>query len=291
MASGGSDRNAEDALSKLLQRGTVAKYQNKFEMLRNRVTGISEGLLKVFYISGLKPALKRALLRLNPTTLDQVFSLARVTEARFTNLQLLELLRSTPTTLGEAFSFRALITEARFEDEHNLAVDNTVGDQKDSNVNDKQEVKKVDADIGVDEVSSAIDGVFDIGKSNVESMEVCSKFGKFLENKENIKEVVVGSGEALGVDKDELNRVISVLKDGGGEFDDSLTEINLGLSESFERRKKDVVLCLRQRKAEEEKECWLQQWKTGSFAHKRIWDLGIKIFFRRHLEGKVVSKE
>ncbi|GJS27000.1 hypothetical protein Tco_0487620 [Tanacetum coccineum] len=105
MASGGSDRDAKDALSKLLQMGTVAEYQNEFEMLINRVTEISESLLKTFYISGLKPALQCALLRSNPTTLGEAFSLARATKARFTDLQLWELLRLNPTTLGEAFSW------------------------------------------------------------------------------------------------------------------------------------------------------------------------------------------
>ncbi|GJR96368.1 hypothetical protein Tco_0268542, partial [Tanacetum coccineum] len=89
-----------------------------------------------------------------------------------------------------------------------------------------------DKDTGVDEVSSAIDGVFDIGESNVKSMEVRSKFGEFSENKKSVEEVVVGGGEALGIDEDESNRV-SVLKNGGGEFDDSLDEINLGLSDEF----------------------------------------------------------
>ncbi|GJY87828.1 hypothetical protein Tco_0502456 [Tanacetum coccineum] len=139
----GSDRDAENALSKLLQMGTVAEYESKFVILANRVTGIYANLLKSFYISGLTPALQCALLMLNPTTLDEAFSLARVTEARFTNLQLLKLLRSNPTTLGEAF-FRALITETHFENENNQAVDNNVGDQEDSNMNDKQEVKKAD---------------------------------------------------------------------------------------------------------------------------------------------------
>ncbi|GKD36396.1 hypothetical protein Tco_1251905 [Tanacetum coccineum] len=41
----------------------------------------------------------------------------------------------------EAFSL-ARITEARFKDENNRAVDNNVGDQEDPNVNDKQDVKK-----------------------------------------------------------------------------------------------------------------------------------------------------
>ncbi|GJW49803.1 hypothetical protein Tco_0091154 [Tanacetum coccineum] len=117
MASGSND---QDALSKLLQMGTVAEYQSEFEILINRVTGISENLLKSFYISGLKPTLQCALLRSNPTTLGEAFSLARAMEARFTDLQLWELLRSNPTTLGEAFSL-SRITEARFEDQQSLA--------------------------------------------------------------------------------------------------------------------------------------------------------------------------
>ncbi|GKD24151.1 hypothetical protein Tco_1230365 [Tanacetum coccineum] len=63
--------------------GTVAKYQNEFEMLIKRVTGISEFLLKSFYISELKPALKIELLRARLTTLVEAFSLAHMTEARF----------------------------------------------------------------------------------------------------------------------------------------------------------------------------------------------------------------
>nr|GEW57665.1 hypothetical protein [Tanacetum cinerariifolium] len=66
-----------------------------------------------------------------------------------------------------------------------------------------------DEDIGVDEVSSMIDGVSDS------------------------EEVVVSGGEALGVDEDEPNRVISVLKDGGDEFGDNIDEINLGLREEY----------------------------------------------------------
>ncbi|GJS63851.1 hypothetical protein Tco_0678415 [Tanacetum coccineum] len=143
MASDGSDQYARYALSKLLQRGTVAEYESEFLMLIKRVTGILESLLKSFYIFELKPVLQYALLRSNPTTVDEVFLLARAAETRFTNQQLWELLRSYPLTLGEAF-FRALITEARFEDENNQAVDTNVGDQEDPDVKDKQEVKKVD---------------------------------------------------------------------------------------------------------------------------------------------------
>ncbi|GKA04359.1 hypothetical protein Tco_0677140 [Tanacetum coccineum] len=69
MASGGSDPDAENALFRLLQRGTVAEYQNEFEMLISRVTGKSDSLLASIYIFGLKSDLQRALLWSYPTTL------------------------------------------------------------------------------------------------------------------------------------------------------------------------------------------------------------------------------
>ncbi|GJV00288.1 hypothetical protein Tco_1329558 [Tanacetum coccineum] len=101
--------------------------------------------------------------RLNPTNLYEAFSLARVTKARFTNLQLLKLLRSNPTTLGEAF-FRALIIEAYFKNKNNQAVDDNVGDQKDPNLNDKQEVKKAN--------DQEIENVKDEEGKNVEDQQV-----------------------------------------------------------------------------------------------------------------------
>nr|GEV54368.1 retrotransposon protein [Tanacetum cinerariifolium] len=60
-----------------------------------------------------------------------------------------------------------------------------------------------DEDIGVDEVSRAIDGVFDIDDSNIKGMEVRSKFGEFSENKKSVEEVV-GDGEALRVGEDDV---------------------------------------------------------------------------------------
>ncbi|GKD10247.1 hypothetical protein Tco_1189932 [Tanacetum coccineum] len=70
-----------------------------------------------------------------------------------------------------------------------------------------------DEDIGVDEVNNVIDGAFVIGESNMESMEVSSKFGEFSENKESVEEVVVGGGEALGVGEDDDTG--NVATDGG----------------------------------------------------------------------------
>nr|GEV67736.1 class II heat shock protein [Tanacetum cinerariifolium] len=114
MALDGSDQDARYALSKLLQRGTVAEYESEFLMLIKRVTRISDSLLKSFYISRLKPALQCIILRSNPKTLDEAFSLARAAKTRFTNLDIWEFLRSNPSTLGEDF-FKARVTEACFE--------------------------------------------------------------------------------------------------------------------------------------------------------------------------------
>nr|GEV70960.1 hypothetical protein [Tanacetum cinerariifolium] len=83
MASDDSDQDTRYALSKILQRKTVAEYESEFLMLIKRVTGNSESLLKSFYISGLKSVLQCALLRLGPTILGEAFSIARIMEARF----------------------------------------------------------------------------------------------------------------------------------------------------------------------------------------------------------------
>ncbi|GJY42611.1 hypothetical protein Tco_0430824 [Tanacetum coccineum] len=109
-----------------------------------------------------------------------------------------EILRLNPTTLGESF-FKACIIEGCFEDKNNRTFNNNVGDQEDPNMNDKQEVKRL--------------------------MKILVLM--------SLEEVVMGCGEAFRVDDDELNRVISVLKDGGGEFDDCLDGINLDLSQDF----------------------------------------------------------
>ncbi|GJZ69169.1 hypothetical protein Tco_0632719 [Tanacetum coccineum] len=83
LVEGGSDRNTEYTLSKLLQMGTVAKYESEFVILANQVMGISANLLKSFYISRLKLELQWELFRSMPTTLGEAFSLARIVEARF----------------------------------------------------------------------------------------------------------------------------------------------------------------------------------------------------------------
>lgn len=60
----------------------MAEFQSAFEELMNKVTGISEQLLISFFITGLKPDIRRELLLSRPHTLMETFSLARAYEAR-----------------------------------------------------------------------------------------------------------------------------------------------------------------------------------------------------------------
>nr|GFC42532.1 class II heat shock protein [Tanacetum cinerariifolium] len=122
------------------------------------------------------------------------------------------MLREMPTTLGEAFSL-ACITEAHFvaivhKDKATTRKEQSIKKTTDTIISLRNEV-----------ASPKVKGSLDVDED--------------IENKEIVKEVVVGGGEALGVDEYETNRVILVLKDGCGEFDDSLDETNLGLSEEF----------------------------------------------------------
>ncbi|GKB72612.1 retrotransposon-related protein [Tanacetum coccineum] len=89
----------QGTLSKLLQTGMVAQYQEEFEKLMNRVTDISETLLISFYISGLKLNLQRELLVAKPATLGEAFALARVTEARLMDQQSRTVITTTTTSI------------------------------------------------------------------------------------------------------------------------------------------------------------------------------------------------
>ena len=111
-------------------------------------------------------------------------------------------MRSNPLTLGEDF-FKARITEVRFE---------TIAKEEKEHIIEK----KID-------VILPLDGEFASPKAE-ESLNADKYIGV---------EEVVGGGEVLKVVEDELSRVISTFKDGGGEFDSGLDEINLNLSEEL----------------------------------------------------------
>ncbi|GJZ98436.1 hypothetical protein Tco_0670889 [Tanacetum coccineum] len=83
MASNGSERDAQYALSKLLQFGTFEDYQREFEKLMNRVTDIPNSLLIFYFFSGLKLHLQHEFFVSRLTTLGDAFSLARIVEARY----------------------------------------------------------------------------------------------------------------------------------------------------------------------------------------------------------------
>ncbi|CAA0838264.1 Unknown protein [Striga hermonthica] len=72
----------EGALSKLVQNTSVAEFQSAFEDLMNKVRGISESLLISFFVTGLKPDIRRELLLNRPSSLMEAFALARAYEAR-----------------------------------------------------------------------------------------------------------------------------------------------------------------------------------------------------------------
>ncbi|GKA23596.1 hypothetical protein Tco_0709629 [Tanacetum coccineum] len=215
-----SDRNAEYELSKLLQMGTVAEYQDEFEKLINRVTGISESLLTSFYISGLKLTLSIELLRARPTTLGEAFSLARIIEARLEAIAEKEKEQIIKKKADTILSLRSELASPEIKGSLDA-----------------------DEDIGIDEVSSAIDCVFHIGESN----EVRSKFGEFSENKKSVIEVVMGGGEALGVYR----------------------EKSRGAAEGGRR-----VLCYVQGSKR------LKKKKMEAAIQRRLWDPGIKSAFQ-----------
>nr|GEV33942.1 retrotransposon Gag protein [Tanacetum cinerariifolium]GEV34223.1 retrotransposon Gag protein [Tanacetum cinerariifolium] len=198
MASGNSDR---DALSKLLQMGTVAEYQSEFEILINRVMRISESLLKWFYISGLKLALQIKLLRARPATLGEAFYLARIIEARLKAIAEKEKEEIIKKKADVILSLRSELASP-----------------------DIKRSLDGDEDIGVDEVSSVIDCVFDSGKSLI-------VFLKWVQ----------------------ITRSRPLL----------------------------LMVSLENTDAAMGKEVKIQ---------RRIWDPGIKIVFRQHLEDNVVSE-
>nr|GEY70090.1 hypothetical protein [Tanacetum cinerariifolium] len=115
-----SNRDAKYALSKLLQMGTIAKYQK--------------------------------LLRARPTTLGEAFSLARITKAHFKAIAEKE----------QKIKVKADTTLSLPSEE----VSPMVKGPLDANDDILLSLRRL-----VDKVSSVIDDVFNIGESNVESMQ------------------------------------------------------------------------------------------------------------------------
>ena len=72
----------EGTLAKLTQRGSVNDYLHEFERLANRVTGLPPSFLLSCFISGLTPELRREVQALQPVSLPQAISLAKLQEEK-----------------------------------------------------------------------------------------------------------------------------------------------------------------------------------------------------------------
>ncbi|OMO93214.1 hypothetical protein COLO4_17041 [Corchorus olitorius] len=70
------------ALFKLRQTSLVVQYQKDFEILANRVQGLSDEHLKNLFTSGLKPTIQQEVVMFNPTTHYQALELAFMAEAK-----------------------------------------------------------------------------------------------------------------------------------------------------------------------------------------------------------------
>ncbi|GKD52734.1 hypothetical protein Tco_1281710 [Tanacetum coccineum] len=232
MASGGSDQNAEYALSKLLQMDTVAEYESEFVILANQVTGISQSLIKSFYISGLKLTIQIELLRARPTTLGEAFSLARITEARF------EVKRS-------------IIDIAITND---LKVGVQVQDLKETIYHKPDKVEAVSTSmVATYEEHSCQDGL-----KPVTTTSAAGKKGD------------LGAISSKGGPPDHMQaseKELAVLKSPLKEKSMSMRQERMLRRQEQQRLAKDAKM------------------------QRRIWDPGIKIYFRHHLEDKVVVKE
>ncbi|GKC55970.1 hypothetical protein Tco_1083568 [Tanacetum coccineum] len=232
MAPGGSDRNAEYALSKLLQMGTVAEYESEFVVLANRVTGISESLLTSFYIFGLKLTLQINLLKARPTTLKEAFALAQITKACFEDE-------------------RATTVIAKPND-LNIAVQ--VQDIEETTFHTSDKVETVSTSmVATYEEQGCQDGL-----KPVTTRSAAGKKGD------------LGAITSKGGPPDHMQ---------ASEKELVVLKSPLEQKSMFRRQERMLRRQEQQRLAKDAK------------IQRRIWDPGINIYFRHHLEDKVVVKE
>ncbi|XP_061352732.1 uncharacterized protein LOC133297581 [Gastrolobium bilobum] len=69
-------------LSKLMQKGSVLEYQEKFETLSNKVHGLSKSFLLSCFVSGLKPVIQQEVASFRPSIMTRAISLAKIQEAK-----------------------------------------------------------------------------------------------------------------------------------------------------------------------------------------------------------------
>ncbi|GJV93244.1 myosin heavy chain-related protein [Tanacetum coccineum] len=323
MASDDSDQDARYELSKLLQKGTVVEYESEFFMLIKRVTGISESLLKSFYIFGLKQALPCALLRSNPTTLSEAFSSARAMEARFAEDPLskllqrgtvaeyqnkfemlisqvigkfesllttiyipglkvalqIELLRARPTTLGEAFSL-ACIIKAHFE---------TIMHEEKATAEKEQSIKET-----TDTITSL--------QSKVASLKAKGSLdaNKEIKNDHTLVHELEKQEEKLPMELQLKNNFREALETTSKDLEKMMLDLNPTLHDLQKKAKFEATTKIR--KLAKVYSAWLPPWlatrlvvyqpyvknqsKEFLFIQGRIWDPGIKIFLGDTLRAR-----
>ncbi|GKD24543.1 hypothetical protein Tco_1230757 [Tanacetum coccineum] len=305
MASGGSDQNAKYALSKILQMGTVAEYESEFVILVNRVTCISANILKSLYISGLKLELQCEQFRLRPTTLGEAFSFARITEARFEDE------RST-----------IAITKP-----NELTAHVHVQDLEQTNRGRGDKPNRILLGCNIYESCRQLDIQF----SNLEELQenqeehICYYYWENcfsilnVEEADNTKSPLsADTFSNSGVDESETSSPKTHAKEVVDNTNgsaliclvgyDTGSEVVAGLPEEF--REGDMVDAVSRVLKHKISEKGVDRGSgrrdyalfgaslfaflnpgPGSFAHRRIWDPGINISSRQHIEGKVVVKE
>ena len=69
-----------ECLTKLKQTSTVLQYKSQFEVISNRIKGLSEPHKLSCFLSGLRDEIRLAIRMLNPTSLHQAFGLAKIQE-------------------------------------------------------------------------------------------------------------------------------------------------------------------------------------------------------------------
>ena len=79
--------NPQDTLKELKQTGSVAEYQDQFESLSTRVTGLSENWLISLFITGLNDYLKYQLHLAKPSSYPKTVAMAKLHEQNFLALQ------------------------------------------------------------------------------------------------------------------------------------------------------------------------------------------------------------
>ncbi|GJZ58467.1 hypothetical protein Tco_0613961 [Tanacetum coccineum] len=211
----------------------------------------------------------------NPTTLDEAFSLACAAEARFTNQQLWELLRSYPLTLGEAF-FRTRIIEARFEDENNQAVDTNVGDQEDPDVKNKQE-NQDDPNIAIPDQVLEESILHTSDKSGISGLVPQLRDAKD-EALRAMLDATALKAKLNSLQLQVINDDLGVITSRGApsyHMQTSEKEFDV-LKSPLDQRLNDL---------------YIKKKKMKAAMQRRLWDPRIKIYFRHHLEDKVVVKE